>query len=86
MFVSRAEAEGTPLSDALQRYLAEITPTKKATTIARERNRVKVLMDLPLSRRSLASIKGSDIALIKSPRPIKWNGGNPSRFFDVNVQ
>ena len=62
VFVSRAEAEGTPLSDALQRYLAEITPTKKATTIARERNRVKVVMDLPLSRRSLASIKGSDIA------------------------
>ena len=52
VFVSRAEAEGTPQSDALQRYLAEITPTKKATTIARERNRVKVLMDLPLSRRS----------------------------------
>ena len=52
MFVSRAEAEGTPLSDVLQRYLAEITPTKKATTIARERNGVKVLMDLPLSRRS----------------------------------
>ena len=62
-FVSRTEAENTTLAEALDRYLKEVTPTKKPSTVAREKNRVAVLAALPLARRFLASIKGSDIAI-----------------------
>ena len=36
VFVSRAEAESTSLAEALDRYLREITPTKKPSTQSRE--------------------------------------------------
>jgi len=62
VFASRSDAEGTTLAEALTRYLLEITPTKKPSTVAREKNRAKVLIATPLARRTLASIKGSDIS------------------------
>jgi integrase len=64
VFVSRSEAESTTLGQALERYAREITPRKKPSTVARERNRVRVLAAMPLARRSLAAIKGADIAAL----------------------
>lgn len=79
VFVSRAEAESTTLADALERYLKEITPTKKPSTIAREKNRIVTLTAFSLARRSLASIKGSDIATFIRGRRDEGLGANAIR-------
>ncbi len=78
-FVSSAEAEGTTLAEALERYLYEITPTKKPSTQSRETVRARVIAGLPLARRSLASIKGSDIATFIRGRQAEGLGANTIR-------
>ncbi len=55
-----AEAERTTLAEALERYGREVTPRKKGAE--QEIYRVRALRRLPLARRSLASIRGADIA------------------------
>ncbi len=59
-FVSRAEAESTTLREALERYRRDVTPTKRGATI--ERFRLDRWANHPLARRSLASVRGKDIA------------------------
>ena len=61
-FVSHAEAEATTLAEALERYAQEITPRKKATTANRERDHIRAWAASSLSQRSLASIRGKDVA------------------------
>ena len=78
-FVSRAEAESTSLAEALDRYLREITPTKKPSTQSRETVRARVIAEIPLARRSLASIKGSDIATFIRARQAEGLGANAIR-------
>ena len=79
VFVSRAEAESTSLAEALDRYLREITPTKKPSTQSRETIRARVIAEIPLARRSLASIKGSDIATFIQGRQAEGLGANAIR-------
>ena len=79
VFVSRAEAESTSLAEALGRYLREITPTKKPSTQSRETIRARVIAEIPLARRSLASIKGSDIATFIQERQAEGLGANAIR-------
>ena len=79
VFVSRAEAEGTTLAEALERYSREITPAKKPSTQARETIRARVIAGFPLARRSLASIKGSDIATLIRGRQAEGLGANAIR-------
>ena len=62
VFVCRAEAERTTLAEALGRYEEEISPRKKATTAACERDRIRAWAGSSLSQRSLASIRGKDVA------------------------
>ncbi len=62
VFVSRAEAENTTLAETLTRYAQEVTPRKKATTANRERDRIRAWAASSLSQRSLASIRGKDVA------------------------
>lgn len=59
-FVSRKEAEQTSLNEALDRYEREVTPTKKGA--AQERLRIRAWKRDPLAARSLAGIRGSDLA------------------------
>lgn len=66
VFVSRTEAEHTMLSEALERYLSEITPNKKGAR--QEANRIRALLKHPLSMRSLASIRSADIAAYRDER------------------
>ena len=66
VFVPRFEAENTTLGEALDRYIREIVPQKKQ--IQRETNRAKAMQHHPLSKRSLASIQGKDIALFRDDR------------------
>ena len=60
VFVSRAEAEGTTLAEALARYRRDVTPAKKGASI--ERFRLDRWAAHDYARRSLASIRGKDIA------------------------
>ena len=60
VFVSRTEAEATILAEALERYRLTITPAKRGASI--ERFRLDRWGRHPLARRSLASIRGKDVA------------------------
>ena len=79
VFVSRVEAEVTTLADALTRYLTEVTPTKKPTTIHRERVIGRALCAHPLARRVLASIRGKDMAAYMRHRQSDGKGANTIR-------
>lgn len=54
------EAERTTLTEALERYLKEVTPTKKGSK--RETDRIKRWIDNPLATRTLAQIRSKDVA------------------------
>ena len=60
VFVSRTEAESTTLTEALERYRREVTPVKRGAAI--ERFRLDRWARHPLACRSLASIRGKDVA------------------------
>ncbi len=65
-FVSRAEAESTTLSELLERYAAEVSPTKKGA--ATEIVRIKALCRNSLADRFLSTIRGADIARYRDER------------------
>lgn len=80
-FVSRAEAEATSLSEALERYEQEISPRKKITTVARERDRIRALANSALGQRSLASIRGKNIASLVRDMEASGLGANTIRLY-----
>jgi len=55
-----SEAESTTLADALARYSREVTIRKKGKD--RETGRIKAWLTRPIAKRTLASIRGSDMA------------------------
>ncbi len=59
-FVSRAEAESTTLKEALDRYLNEVTPTKKGAR--QETDRINAWKEHELADRFLASLRSVDFA------------------------
>ena len=63
IFVSRKEAENTTLSEAIERYISEVIPTKKQQR--REKNRAIALQKFSLAKYSLASIQGKEIAAFR---------------------
>ena len=60
------EARRTTLGEALERYLAEVTPLKKGAK--QERVRIQAWMRDPLARRALASIRSMEIAAWRNER------------------
>ena len=60
VFTSRAEAEATTLREALDRYEREVTPKKKSSSD--ERYKLGAWRSSTLAARSLASIRGKDLA------------------------
>jgi integrase len=60
------EARRTTLVEALERYLAEVTPLKKGAK--QERVRIKAWLRDPLARRPLAAIRSMDIAAWRNER------------------
>ena len=76
IFTSRAEAEGTTLAEALDRYAREVTSKKNAD---REGRRVRGLQARALARRSMASIQGKDIAAFMQQRQAEGAGPNTVR-------
>ena len=65
-FVDRAEAERTSLHEALGRYMREVTPSKKSATT--ETQTIKRLQRHPLALRSLAAVRGADVAEYRDER------------------
>ena len=66
VFLSKVEAESTTLGELLERYLAEITPTKKGA--ASESVRIRALLRHALAQRYVASIRGIDMARYRDER------------------
>jgi integrase len=60
------EAERTTLKEALERYLREVTPSKKGWR--REQDRVNVWMRHPISHRFLSQLRGADFAKHRDDR------------------
>jgi len=77
LFVSRAEAESTSLGELLQRYLAEITPSKKGADP--ESARIRLLLRHPLANRFVAGIRGVDIARYRDERLRKVSSATVKR-------
>ena len=65
VFVSQKEEENTTLAEALERYEREVSSRKK---YGREKTRIKNWMGHDLAKRSLASIRGSDMAQYRDAR------------------
>ncbi len=66
LFFSRTEAENTTLDDLLNRYEREIVSAKKGAQI--ESYRLNRFRESALARRSIASIRGTDLALWRDGR------------------
>jgi integrase len=66
LFVDRAEAENTLLSDALERYKREIVPTKRHPY--QESRRIDRWLKNDLSYRTLANLRGADFARYRDER------------------
>lgn len=66
IFIPRTAAESTTLLELLERYLKEITPSKKSADS--ETARIGAFMSHPLATRIVASIRGADIARYRDER------------------
>ena len=77
VFISRAEAETTTLSELLKRYLGEITPRKKGA--APETARILALLRHPIAQNVVARIRGVDIARFRDERLKKVRPGTVKR-------
>lgn len=66
VFVSRNEAEATSFASALELYAKEITSKKRSS--ASEHSRIQAMQRHPMALRSLASIRGSDMANYRDSR------------------
>ncbi len=77
VFVSRTEAEATTLGEALDRYLAEVTPQKRRPE--NEAGFVRRWKARPLAHRILATIRGKDIATYIQERRSDGVGANTIR-------
>jgi integrase len=67
VFINRADSHQLTLSAALDRYLSEITPTKRWTTAIREKRRAKTLKDR-LGKYSLTALTPDVIAKYRDTR------------------
>lgn len=75
--VSNAEAERTTLKEALERYEREVTIYKKGQL--QEKQRIKHWKNQPLAARSLARVRGVDIAGYRDERLKAKKGANTIR-------
>lgn len=66
VFVSRIESEQTTLKECLERYLREVSPTKKGAE--HERYKIGVILKHKLAMRYMASIRGTDLAAYRDDR------------------
>lgn len=88
-FIDRSELEKTTLGELLQRYLEEITPTKKGAT--NEAYRVKAWIKEPIANKLLSGLRSADFAtwrdkrikLGKSPNTVRLDLAVISHLYSV---
>lgn len=66
VYIRRTEAERMPLVEALVKYEAEVTPSKRGAE--QERHRIRVWKTDPLAKKSMASLRGADFAKWRDSR------------------
>lgn len=66
IYLNRTASESTTFSELLNRYLNEITPTKKGCTV--EKYRINAWLKTPLATRYLSTLKATDFALWRDNR------------------
>jgi len=67
IYISRSHSERTTIKKALERYLKEVTPTKKPSTQKSEKHRAKILFKR-LGKYSLATLSAKHIAKFRDDR------------------
>lgn len=65
-FVDRREAEETLLAKAIERYREEVTPKNKGAK--QESYRLDILLESPLAKLSVASLRAADVAHYRDER------------------
>lgn len=76
-FFDRTEAERTTLAEALERYRREIVPEKRHP--AQEHQRITRWLDYPITKRSLANLRGADFAAYRDARRAAGRAENTIR-------
>jgi integrase len=66
VFVSRAEAESTTVTECLEHYLKEVTPRKKGAR--QEAMKARNILRHPISELYMANVHGSDVAKYRDDR------------------
>jgi integrase len=79
IFAPRGESEKTTLGECFERYLAEVTPTKRAGSQTAERRFIHQWLRRPLSSRIMASIRGVDVARVIKEMEAEGKGANTIR-------
>ncbi|MBI3899888.1 MAG: site-specific integrase [Gammaproteobacteria bacterium] len=64
----RTEAERTTVRKALDKYVQEVSPTKKGKGCANETSKAEVIKRYPISKLSLARVRGADVASYRNKR------------------
>lgn len=92
VYVSYSEAESTTLKEAFERYAREIFPTRKDGG-RRQANLMKRWLEHSLAKRSLASIRPTDVAAYRdarlkevSPNTVRLELSLLSHLFTIAVQ
>jgi len=78
VYINRAPSERTTINEALQRYLQEVTPTKKPTTQRAEIKKAKLLFDR-LGKHSLAALTPEVVAKFRDQRLKEGKSNNTVR-------
>jgi integrase len=66
IFVSRSEAEKNTLHDLVDRYIKEVTPTKRSADS--EKSRLLAMMERPICRYTIAALSNKEIASYRDQR------------------
>lgn len=79
IFAPRGEAEKTTLRECFERYLTEVTPSKKDSTQDAERRFIRQWLYRSLSLRTMSSIRGVDVASVIREMEAEGKGANTIR-------
>lgn len=91
VFAPRGESEKTTLGECFERYLENVTPTKKPGSRRQESGFIRQWLHRPISQRTMASIRGMDVAVVikdmetegKSPNTVRLHLAVLSHLFKV---
>lgn len=78
-FAPRGEAEKTTLGECFEQYLTDVTPTKKVSSQDAEKRFIRQWLRRSLSSRTMASIRGVDVANVIKEMEAEGKGANTIR-------